>query len=95
MYSTDFGSEKKVGKPNKLKKTKNDITVSHPVPPKLYILPKVHKLNNNNNILKGRPVVSCVGSALYNLSSYLTNILTLSFESKCVKEQCEKLVNFC
>jgi hypothetical protein len=52
------------------------------VPPRIYFLPKIHKLKNETDKLKGRPVVSTVGGPLYNLTKYMANILTKSHNNK-------------
>ena len=41
------------------------------VTPKIYGLPKVHKVN-----LQLRPIVAFVGSSTYNLSKFLINVLS-------------------
>jgi hypothetical protein len=62
--------------------TKKFLTNNTPIPPRFYILPKIHKLKNHEDKLKGRPVVSSVGSCLYNFTKFFTDILTRSFNSK-------------
>lgn len=63
-------------------KTKNS------VPPLMYSLPKIHKISNTRDIksvqneLKGRPVISSIGSPTYKLSKYISKILAKSFASK-------------
>lgn len=49
------------------------LTTYNSVSAKLYCLPKIHKTN-----VPLRPIVSCVGCATYNLSKFLSNILTES-----------------
>lgn len=53
------------------KKLKNKLICHNGQPPYIYGLPKLHK----NNIPL-RPIVSTIGSATYNLSKHLSNILT-------------------
>lgn len=47
------------------------LTVYNSVLAKLYCLPKIHKTN-----VPLRPIVSCIGSATYNLSKFVSVILT-------------------
>ena len=43
---------------------------------RIYGLPKMHKLVNENDKLKLRPIVSCINAYNYELSSYLAKMLT-------------------
>lgn len=67
---------------------KFSLKINNSIPPRMYCLPKIHKLKNTSDLtkvkeeLKGRPVVSSIGSATYKLSKFISNILTKSFTSK-------------
>lgn len=64
------------------------LTTNNSVTPLMYALPKIHKfpadtsLDDINDQLKGRPVISSIGSPLYKLSKFCGNILKKSFKSK-------------
>jgi hypothetical protein len=68
--------------------TRKKLIINNSQPPLLYVLPKVHKIPNGasleeiNRSLKGRPVVSSIGSATYDLSKYISSILNASYDSK-------------
>ncbi|XP_044757504.1 uncharacterized protein LOC123315739 [Coccinella septempunctata] len=67
---TKLYKEKKIGESTyKLLKCTNGLC------PRIYFLPKIHKLNNPL-----RPIVSYIGSPLYNLSKYLAQLLNHAFE---------------
>jgi hypothetical protein len=68
------------------------------VTPKMYGLPKVHKISDENPEVKLRPIVSCINSPTYDLSKFLADILTKSIDKqkynvKNSKETCEFLSN--
>jgi hypothetical protein len=54
----------------------------YPVPPKIYGLPKLHKITTNNTQIVSRPITSFIKSTLYKISKFkkkiknLNNILT-------------------
>lgn len=62
-------------------KTRDNLLSKTPNPPKLYLLPKTHKKGDNGGIAC-RPVISCIGSPVYKLSKFLSNILSKAFTSK-------------
>ena len=45
-------------------------------PALIYGLPKIHKLNINKDNPSLRPIISSIGTYNYNLSKFLTNLLT-------------------
>ena len=45
-------------------------------PAPIYGLPKIHKLNITKDNPSLRPIISSIGSYNYNLSKFLTNLLT-------------------
>jgi predicted GIY-YIG superfamily endonuclease len=47
------------------------LTIHNSTPPKIYGLPKIHKIN-----VPLRPIVSCIQSPFYKLSKYLSNCLS-------------------
>ena len=49
----------------------NKIRPRHKQPPRIYVLPKIHKAD-----VPLRPIVSCVNTFAYDLSAYLANILS-------------------
>ena len=50
----------------------NSLRTSGSQPPRIYGLPKVHKPN-----VPLRPIVSCIGSSLYQLSKYVASLIFL------------------
>jgi hypothetical protein len=64
------------------KKTFYQMTPSATNPPRIYFLPKIHKMKSLNDTIHARPVVSTVNSPLCGLSKFITDILTKSFKSK-------------
>ena len=58
------------------------------VTPKIYGLPKVHKVN-----LPLRPIVAFVGSPTYNLSKFLINVLSLLFKQTYSVKNSAQFVN--
>jgi hypothetical protein len=57
---------------------KEKLTMKHPTAPKIYALPKVHKkiFNERGELdIKFRPITSFLGSPLYFVSKFLSNIL--------------------
>ena len=48
----------------------NKIRPKHKQPPRIYGLPKIHK------VTPLRPIVSCVNTSAYDLSSYLADVLS-------------------
>lgn len=51
--------------------TAHKLTIHNAQPPKIYGLPKLHKIN-----IPLRPIISCNQSPLYNLSKFMSNILS-------------------
>jgi hypothetical protein len=69
-------------------RTRKNLLINNSQPPLLYVLPKAHKISMDftmdevNEKMKGRPVVSSVGSATYKISKFVSEILSDSFTSK-------------
>jgi hypothetical protein len=62
---------------------KNRLTRYDSVCPRIYGLPKIHKIPwppPRNPSLKFRPIVSCQKSPMYNISRYLSNIINKSID---------------
>jgi hypothetical protein len=53
-----------------------------PTAPRLYALPKVHKMKDPDDKLKGRPIVACNNAPFYKLASFMSDILTKAFKGK-------------
>jgi hypothetical protein len=67
----------KIVKKNQLTQSQmNSLLEKYPVPPKIYGLPKLHKVTSNNSKIVFRPITSFIKSPLYKISKYLNNILT-------------------
>jgi hypothetical protein len=66
------------------KREKMNMHRSNSVAPKLYGLPKIHKLTTLDNAkrekVKMRPIVSCIDSPLINLSKFMSRILHASID---------------
>jgi hypothetical protein len=62
------------------KNEKFKMTVNNAIPPKIYGLVKTHKPNVSKDNIILRPVVSYIGSPLYQLSGYLGRILSKSLQ---------------
>jgi hypothetical protein len=64
------------------KKTFYRLTPSATNAPRVYFLPKLHKMKSPTDKLQARPVVSRINSPLCSLSKIITEILSKSFKSK-------------
>lgn len=60
--------------------TKERLITTHPIHPRIYALPKLHKVQQNEEGTKipFRPIVTSINSPLVKLSKYLANILKLA-----------------
>jgi hypothetical protein len=59
-----------------------NLVINNAYAPRIYGLVKTHKADVNRHNLKLRPVVSYIGSPLYNLSKYVGKIIRNSIKSK-------------
>jgi hypothetical protein len=64
------------------KKTFYRLTPSATNAPRIYFLPKLHKMKSPTDKLQARPVVSTINSPLCSLSKIITETLTKAFKSK-------------
>lgn len=64
------------------KMAKSKMCVNNATPPKIYGLVKTHKPNISASNIILRPVVSYIGSPLYNLAGYLGKIISKSLSNK-------------
>jgi hypothetical protein len=57
--------------------TRKSLMIHKSIPPKIYLLPKIHKFEFNEageRVMKYRPIVSCINSPSYKLGKFITFI---------------------